>query len=92
MPDQPANPDATTLAEACPSIDQIEFDISPNFGPPAGDGVVTSTKDFESSGLEGANAGLSDPYKLKFAKRTTEGAYTFVCMIHPFMHGKVLVG
>jgi plastocyanin len=92
MPDEPANPDATTLAEACPSIDQIEFDISPNFGPPAGDGVATSTKDFESSGLEGANAGLSDPYTLKFAKRTTEGPYTFVCMIHPFMHGKVLVG
>jgi plastocyanin len=92
MPDEPANPDATTLAEACPSIDQIEFDISPNFGPPAGDGVVTSTKDFESSGLEGANAGLSDPYTLKFAKRTMDRPYTFVCMIHPFMHGKVLVG
>jgi plastocyanin len=91
MPDEPANPDATTLAEVCPSIDQIELDVSPNFGPPAGDGVVTSTKDFESSGLEGANAGLSDPYTLKFAKRTTEDPYTFVCMIHPFMHGKVLV-
>jgi plastocyanin len=92
MADEPANPNATTLAEACPSIDQIEFDISPNFGPPAGNGVVTSTKDFESSGLEGANAGLSDPYTLKFAKRTMDRPYTFVCMIHPFMHGKVLVG
>ena len=92
MSDGPANPDATTPAEACPDIDRIEFDISPNFGPPAGDGVVTSTKDFESSGLEGANAGLNDPYTLKFAKRTTERPYTFVCMIHPFMHGKVLVG
>ena len=91
-PDNPSNPDATTLAEVCPSITQIEFDQDPRFGPPAGDGKVTSTKDFESSGVEGANAGVSVPFTLRFTAKTDNKPYTFTCMIHPFMHGKVVVG
>lgn len=93
MPDEPSNPDATTLEEVCPGgISQIEIAIDPRFGPPAGDGVVTSTHDFESSGIRGANAGITDPFTLKFAVRSDNGPYTFVCMIHPFMRGKVVVG
>jgi plastocyanin len=91
-PDDPANRDATTVDEVCPDVSQIELDLDPRLGPPAGDGVVTSTKDFESSGVEGANAGVAVPYTVKFAKRTTTGPYTFVCMLHPFMKGKVFVG
>lgn len=91
-PDDAANPNATTVDEVCPDVSQIELDLDPRFGPPAGDGVVTSTKDFESSGAEGANAGVAVPYTVKFAKRTTTGLYRFVCMLHPFMKGKVFVG
>lgn len=92
MPDEPANPDATTLDEVCAGgVSQIELDIDPRFGPPAGDGVVTSTRDFESSGIRGANFGISDAYLVKFAKPSENGPYTFVCMIHPFMKGKVVV-
>jgi plastocyanin len=93
MPDETANLDATDVNDVCPGgVSQIELDIDPRSGPPAGDGVVTSTRDFESSGVAGANAGVTAPYTLKFARRTTSGPYTFVCIIHPFMHGKVVVG
>ncbi len=91
-PDEPSNPDATTLAEVCPSPTQIEFDLDPRFGPPAGDGAVTSTKDFESSGVEGANAGVNVSFTLRFPTKTDTKPYTYICMIHPFMHGKVVVG
>jgi plastocyanin len=92
-PDEPWNPDATTLAEVCAGgVSQIEFDLDPRFGPPAGDGDVTSTKDFESSGVEGANAGVNASFTLRFPTKTDTEPYTFICMIHPFMHGKVVVG
>jgi plastocyanin len=92
-PDEPWNPDATTLAEVCAGgVSQIEFDLDRRFGPPAGDGDVTSTKDFESSGVEGANAGVNASFTLRFPTKTDTEPYTFICMIHPFMHGKVVVG
>jgi len=93
MPDQPADMTATTLATVCPGgASQIELDIDPRFAPPAGDGVVTSTRDFESSGIEGANVGNTTAFTLRFRARTVNGPYTFRCMIHPFMRGKVIVG
>ncbi len=93
MPDQPADMTATTLATVCPGgASQIELDIDPRFGPPAGDGVVTSIRDFESSGIEGANVGNTTAFTLRFRAKTVNEPYTFRCMIHPFMRGKVIVG
>lgn len=92
-PDDPADMTATMLVDVCPGgVSQVEIDIDPRFGPPAGDGVVTSTRDFENSGVEGANAGVSDPFTLRFTTKTVTKPYTFICMIHPFMHGTVTVG
>ncbi len=92
MPDEPANLDATTLDEVCPGgPSQIELDVDPKFASPAGDGVVSSTRDFESSGVEGANVGATDPFTLRFNTKTDKAPYTFLCMIHPFMKGKVVV-
>ena len=93
MPDEPSNPDAMTLDEVCPGgITQIEIAIDPRFGPPAGDGEVTSVRDFESSGIRGANVGIADPFELGFPVRTKKHVpFRFICMIHPFMHGKVIV-
>jgi plastocyanin len=54
--------------------------------------VATGIKDFESSGIRGSNVGLSDPYEVRFTKRTQKHApFTFICMVHPFMRGKVIV-
>jgi plastocyanin len=92
-PDDPADMAATMLVDVCPGgVSQIELDFDSKFIPPAGDGAVTSTRDFESSGVEGANAGVSDPFTLRFTAKTATQPYTFICMIHPFMHGTVTVG
>jgi plastocyanin len=91
-PDEPADPNATSVDAACPGgLDQLELDIHPDFGPPAGDGVVTGRRDFESSGLRGANVTAPETYELRFAE-ASDRPYTFVCMVHPFMTGEVTVG
>ena len=93
MPDQPGDMTATTLATVCPGgASQIEVDVDPRFGPPAGDGVIASTHDFESSGVEGANAGNATAFTLRFGAKTGNVPYTWRCVIHPFMRGKVIVG
>jgi len=90
MPDEPADPSATTLDAVCAGgVSQLEFDVDARFGPPAGDGQVTSTHDFENSGFRGANAGITDAYVVRFPAPSEDGPYTFVCMVHPFMRGKV---
>ena len=94
MPDEPSNPDAKTIDEVCPGgPDQIEFAVDPLFGAPSGNGVAASIKDFENSGIQGANVGVADaPYEVKFTARTEKHEpYTFICMVHPFMRGKVIV-
>ncbi|MGZ5306286.1 MAG: hypothetical protein ACXWEG_06095 [Actinomycetota bacterium] len=93
MPDEPSDPTATTIDDVCPGgVTQIEFAVDPRFGGPGGDGVATGVKDFESSGIRGSNLGLSDPFEVRFAKRTQKHApFTFICLIHPFMRGKVIV-
>lgn len=89
-PDEPANQEAATLEEACAGgVDRVEVDVHPKFGPPAGDGMVTSPRDFESSGIRGAPSGLQEPYTLRFPE---EGKFTYLCLVHPFMRGKVVVG
>jgi plastocyanin len=91
--DQPADMKATTLDTVCPGgASQIELDIDKGFAPPAGDGVVTSTRDFESSGIEGANVGNTTVFTLRFGAKTVNEPYTWRCMIHPFMRGRVVVG
>ncbi len=92
LPDEPADFDATTLDTLCPGgVAELEFNIDPRFGPPAGNGVVTGVKDFESSGIRGANLGITESFEVRFAKRTKDAPYTFICLIHPFMRGKVIV-
>ena len=59
-------------------VSQIEIDIDPRFGPPAGDGVVTNIHDFENSGVEGANAGVNAPFTLRFTTKTDTKPYTLV--------------
>jgi plastocyanin len=91
-PDEPADADATTLEGHCPGgADQVEIDVHPKFGLPAGDGVVTSRRDFENSGIRGANVTDPSDYVLRFTE-ASERPYTYVCMVHPFMTGEVNVG
>jgi plastocyanin len=92
MPDEPADFEATTVQDLCPGgVDELELDIDPRFGPPAGNGVVTGHRDFESSGVAGANVMGPDTYELRFAEPSGDEPFKFVCLIHPFMRGRAFV-
>jgi plastocyanin len=91
-PDEPADFNATTLQDLCPGgADQVEFDIAAKFGLPAGDGTVTGHRDFENSGIRGANVTDPGDYVLRFTEASGDRPFTWVCMIHPFMTGEVFV-
>lgn len=70
---------------------QLELDIPPGHVPHAGDGAVRGHKDFESSGWRGSNQPSRMPYTLRFPKASGEKPFKYVCVIHPFMRGKVAV-
>lgn len=92
LPDEPADDTSTTLDGLCAGgAVNVEFGVDPQFGGPAGDGVASSVKDFESSGIRGSNVGISDPFEVRFTKRTKNVPFSFICVIHPFMRGKVIV-
>jgi plastocyanin len=74
----------------CNDPTQLEFDIDEDFILPAGDGKVKSPNDFENSGVAGSNFGGPDNYKLKFGKKLNK-PYKYLCLIHPFMRGRVAV-
>ena len=57
---------------------------------PQGNGTVTRRKDLESSGVLGSNVPGPAAYDLTFARRL-DGPYKYLCLIHPFMRGRVLV-
>ena len=91
-PDEPADFSSTTLDGMCPGgVAELEFDIDPRFGPPAGDGVVSGRRDFESSGIAGANVTDAGTYVLRFDVASGNRPYEFLCLIHPFMQGTVSV-
>lgn len=88
-------PDAPPdLAEPpfCSDPTQLELELHDRFVPPAGNGVFLG-RDLESSGVLGANSPLGDGnYVLRFPRASTDGPFKYLCLIHPFMRGKVVVG
>ena len=86
----PDNPPETEEPPFCNDPAQLEFDIPANFVLPHGNGRVTRRKDFESSGVLGANVPGPESYDLTFPRRL-DGPYKYLCLIHPFMRGRVLV-
>jgi plastocyanin len=94
-PDGDAGPGPDTPPEIeeppfCSDPAQVEIDITADFVLPAGNGRVTNRKDFENSGVLGANVPGPESYDLTFRRRL-DGPYKYLCLIHPFMRGRVLV-
>jgi plastocyanin len=91
-PDTDADFNATTLDGLCPGgVGELEFDVDRRFGLPAGDGVVTGRRDFENSGIAGANVTDAGTYVLRFDAASGNRPFKFLCLIHPFMQGEVFV-
>lgn len=91
-PDEDADPSATTAEGLCAGgFAELEFDVDPQFGLPAGDGVVTGRRDFENSGIAGANVTDAGTYVVRFDAQSGNRPFKFLCLVHPFMQGEVFV-
>jgi plastocyanin len=91
-PDTEPDFSATTLDGLCPGgVAELEFDVDRRFGLPAGDGMVTGRRDFENSGIAGANVTDAGTYVLRFDAASGNRPFKFLCLIHPFMQGEVFV-
>jgi hypothetical protein len=86
-PDGPPENEATI----CNDITQVELDITPRAAYETGNGTFNRS-DFESSGVRGAMIGneVSD-WTLRFAKKSPKKGFKYLCIIHPFMRGTVVV-
>jgi hypothetical protein len=85
----PDNPPDMEFPPFCNDLAQLEFDIPAGFVLPRGDGVYTEGNDFEHSGARGG--GLPEnSFTLRFNKKSNNGN-PYMCMLHPFMRGRVIV-
>jgi plastocyanin len=72
----------------CNDPTQVELHFDPRFVPPQGNGTFKG-HDLESSGVRGSEFADAN-YNLKFGARSSTG-FTYICMIHTFMRGRVVV-
>jgi plastocyanin len=85
----PDNPPDSNQPPFCNDPGQLELDISKRFALQRGN-ARHKRLDYDSSGVRGAAFG-TDPYNLKFTRRTSRKGIKYICLIHPFMVGKVAV-
>jgi plastocyanin len=84
-PDSEAPPFCTDPGE------QLEIELTAFTAHQFGNGVFRGG-DFETSGARGGASGRTDPYTLRFRKRSPKKGFKYMCMIHGgFMDGRVVV-
>jgi plastocyanin len=87
-PDNPPDLDAPPF---CNDPSQLEIELDDRLIPPQGNGAFRGG-DLESSGVRGANAPGDRNYVLRFPERSPDAGFRYICLIHPFMRGRVVVG
>ncbi len=86
----PDNPPDMEAPPFCADPAQLEFDIPAGFVLEKGNGKYGGGRAFESSGARGG--GLpEDPFTLEFTRRSSKKGNPYLCMLHPFMRGRVIV-
>jgi plastocyanin len=89
----PDNPPDQPMPPFCNVPAQVEFQVSNKFIPEQGDGTFTG-RDLESSGVRGVSSSEFEGdanYNLQFGASSSGTGFKYICMIHPFMHGRVVV-
>jgi plastocyanin len=76
---------------ACPEGSELELEAAAEITTPAGDGVYTGGNDFENSAIRGVLAGNYTSMTVRFTKATGSKPLKYICLIHPFMVGKITV-
>jgi plastocyanin len=87
--DEGTTPDTQPSSATFPfcSSGALEIDVPAAFVGAAGNGSVTSVKDFESSGARGASfATTKSAYQLAFPKKSPKSGFTYACPIHEAAH------
>lgn len=90
--DSGAEPDSPPQMEGppfCEDPSTLELDLHRRMNA-TGDGVLRSASDFENSGIRGDYFSRA-AWDVKFARRSPDGGFKYVCMIHPNMRGRVVV-
>lgn len=87
----PDNPPELDAPPFCNDPSQLEVEIDDRLIPPHGDRVFRGA-DLESSGVRGANAPGDRNYVVRFPERSPNAGFKYICLIHPFMRGRVVVG
>lgn len=90
--DDPSSP----FGVGCAPGQELEFDRNIQMVRGTGNGVVRSKTDFESSGELGPDVTVPPhrsalTYTLRFARRSGNRPFRYLCQIHPFMLGSVTV-
>lgn len=86
----PDNPPDTQAPPFCNDPSQLEIELTAFTVHQYGNGTFRGA-DFETSGVRGG-VSSTDPYTLKFGKRSTKKGFKYMCMIHGgFMDGTVVV-
>jgi plastocyanin len=76
----------------CNNPADLEIQFDNRFVKSIGDGSFARA-DFQNSGARGTTSPLGDRnYTLKFTKRSGDAPFQYICLIHPFMRGRVRVG
>lgn len=87
-PDEPA--EFTEFGPSCPGGPQeLEFDIDAIAALQQGNGVFGGRNDFENSGTRGANQPSQNSFDVRF-RRIPDGGVKYLCVIHPFMRGRIV--
>ncbi len=88
----PDNPPDLTEPPFCSVPTQLEGDFDDRFVFPDGNGTFRGGDDLSSSGVLGATSILgNDSYELTFGALSGKEPFKYLCLIHPFMRGKVVV-
>ncbi len=89
----PDNPPDLMEPPFCGNPAQLEIHFDNRFITPAGDGNLSGGGEFQNSGVRGAFTSIGDAnYDLKFGATSSAQGFKYLCMIHPFMRGRVVVG
>jgi plastocyanin len=87
----PDNPPDLEAPPFCADPTQLELNLDPRFVPVDGNGTFRGA-DLESSGVRGLLSPLGDDnWDLTFTRSSGDEPFKYLCLIHPFMRGRVVV-
>ncbi|MDQ3956980.1 MAG: hypothetical protein M3273_01525 [Actinomycetota bacterium] len=87
-PDTPPDIQGPPFCSGGPS--QLEFDISERAQAETGGGAFAGA-DYENSGIRGPSGATNASWDLRFTKLSPDDGFGYLCVIHPFMRGRVIV-